>query len=323
MQAPDPAEKSAAREADTLPGGFPAAGLTVPRDRVIAGGPPRDGIRSIDAPQFVLPDEARRWVRDEHTVIGVEVGGDARAHPLHVLEHHQVVNDRHGDVGVVVTYDPLVDVARAFLAGEGEARRLFGVSGLVHQSNFLLFDRADESLWQQWDGRSLTGARAGERLQAVSVRVEPLGLWRRRHPHTLVLRPPTDARIDYRQSPYSAYWVSDRIPFPVDHVDRRIHPKELVLGAVYDGVARAYLASVVERRGGRIVDEIGGQKLRIQYDGDSGTFSWEAPAGVDVSSAYWFAWKNFHPDTELWNVTLEHVKPDATATPGGGTNAQP
>ncbi len=305
----EPARPDASAEAP-LPGGFPAAGLSVARDAILAGGPSRDGIASVDTPRFVAPDEARRWVRDEHVGIGVERDGDARAKTNHLIEHHQIVNDRFGDERVVIAYDPLVDVARAFRAGrvgsggKGRAGR-FGVSGLIHRCNFLLYDRSDESLWTHFDGRSITGEHAGTRLEQLRVRVETLRAWQRRHPGTRVLRPPEPRRIDYRYSRYSTSWVSDDVPFPLDHVDARIHPKELVLGAKIGDRTRVYLATVVERRGGRIVDELEGRRIRVEWDRRAGAFSFEAPEDVEMTSAFWFAWKNFHPDTEMWNVRFE------------------
>ena len=219
------------------------------------------------------------------------------------------MNDRFGPARVVVTYDPLIDVARAYRVSEPEDAAAdqgrFGVSGLIHRCNFLLYDRLDDSLWTQFEGLALTGARSGERLQPIPVRVETLRRWERRHPGTRVLRPPDSRRIDYRYSRYTSYWVSDDVPFPVDHVDARIHPKELVLGARVGERTRAYLATVIERRGGRIVDELEGRKIRVEWDASSGTFSFEAPDDVELTSAFWFAWKSFHPDTELWNVRFE------------------
>jgi len=256
-------------------------------------------------------------------VIGVAIGDDAHAYPLHVLEHHQVVNDRIGDTGVLVTYDPLIDVARAWATGPATRERQFGVSGLIYRCNFLLYERGEDALWAQFDGLALTGHRAGQHLEPLVVRVEPLGTWRKRHPATLVLKPPADRRIDYRYSPYTSYWVSDKVPFPIEHADPRIHPKEIVLGARVGGVTRAYLATVVERRGGRIVDEIEGHRLRIEYDSDAGTFSWEAPDAVELTSAYWFAWKNFHPETQLWNVAFEAEATEGAAGAGARDRTAP
>ena len=53
--------------------------------------------------------------------------------------------------------------------------------------------------------------------------------------------------------------------------------------------------------GGRIVDDFAGRRIRILYDSGSSTFLWEAPDDVEVTDAYWFAWKSLHPETEIWH----------------------
>ncbi len=73
-----------------------------------------------------------------------------------------------------------------------------------------------------------------------------------------------------------------------------------MLGVEYKGVRRAYIGSILTAAGGRIVDEIDGQKLRIEYDSPSSAFNWIIPEEVEVTDAYWFSWKAFHPDTEIW-----------------------
>jgi hypothetical protein len=290
--------------------GFSLEKLVVPRDSILAGGPPRDGIRSVDSPAFAPPEQAR-WVRGTTPVIGVVLGSEARAYPTHLLEYHQVVNDELGGVSVVVTYDPLAGVPRAFRRSVDGAVLQFGVSGLIYNSNFLLYDRQTESLWLQFDGRALAGPQAGKRLDPVVVRQEIFDLWLARHPDSTVLRPPEPDRFDYRYSRYQAYWVKDDVPFPVAAEDRSYHAKELVVGVVVDGVARAYLGSILTAAGGRAVDEIDGQRIQIDYDTNLGAFAWEVDEGVSVTEAYWFAWKAFHPDTEVWKAA--DASPDAKA----------
>ncbi len=56
---------------------------------------PRGRIASVDAPEFVAADEAQ--IPDDAWVLGVAVGGEARAYSLNLLNHHEVVNDRIGD----------------------------------------------------------------------------------------------------------------------------------------------------------------------------------------------------------------------------------
>ena len=67
------------------------------------------------------------------------------------------------------------------------------------------------------------------------------------------------------------------------------------------GRARAYLGSLVTRAGGEVEDELGGKKIELVYSTEVGIYGYQVAEGVDVTEAYWFAWKAFHPDTEIWN----------------------
>ena len=84
---------------------------TIDTSAILSGGPPRDGIPSIDAPLFVSPDEAAGWLADNEPVIALEINGDARAYPLQVLTWHEIANDMVGGVPVVVTFCPLCNSA--------------------------------------------------------------------------------------------------------------------------------------------------------------------------------------------------------------------
>jgi len=290
---------SAQDTADSL-NGFSLEQRVVERERIVAGGPPRDGIPSVDTPSFVSIDEAR-WVRAGTPVIGVALGGEARAYPVHAMEYHQVVNDVIGGEPVVVTYDPLTDAGIVYRRVLGGKKVEFGVSGLVYDSGFLLYDRDSDSLWLQFLGKALAGPRAGEQLERVPARIETMAAWVSRQPGSRVMTLPERKRFDYRYSNYAAYWTSEKIAFPVSARDDRFHPKELVLGARVGERTRAYVGSILTRSGARIVDELEGRKIRIEYDGESGTFVYDAPEDVEITTAYWFAWKTFYPDTEVWS----------------------
>jgi hypothetical protein len=293
LAAPAPAEEPLERN------GFALGGLRVPAADVVAGGPRRDGIRSVDAPEFAPVAEAR-WVAPDNPVLGVASGEVARVYPVHVIERHQVVNDVLDERPLVVSYDPLAGAPRAH-DRRVEGRTLeFGVSGLVYNHSFLLYDRETESLWVQFTGEAIAGPLAGRRLAPVRVRQETLGAWLERHPDSRVLRLPAPGRIDYRHSPFEAYLVEDRPLFPVQARDERFHAKELVLGVVVDGHARAYLGSIATAAGGRVEDEFRGRRIRFLYDTNLAVFRWDVPDDVAVAEAYWLAWKAFHPDTEVW-----------------------
>jgi hypothetical protein len=219
---------------------------------------------------------------------------------VHLVERHQVVNDVLGGEPVAVVYDPLAGQPSAFLRRAGDRTLSFGVSGLVYNGAFLLFDRETESLWSAFLGRAVAGPLVGRSLERVRVRQETAAAWTARFPETKVLAPPDPERIDYRYSPYSSHWVTNEIPFPVAARDERFHAKELVLGVVAGGKARAYLGSRLTGAGGEIEDELAGRTLRIRYSSEDGVLSWEAPPDVVGLESYWYAWKAFHPDTEVW-----------------------
>jgi len=280
--------------------GFAITRQRVDREKIVPGGPSRDGIRSIDAPAFASAG-AGDAVAPETPVLGVALGGDARAYLIPILEYHQIVNDTVGGVPIAVTYDPLTGVPRAFKRTLDGRELHFGVSGLLYNSGFLLFDRETESLWSQFQGRAISGPLAGKTLERVPVRQEEFASWLKSEPKTRILIPPDPEHLDYNTSPYEGYSEKDGSAFPVEARDRRFHAKELVLGVVADGKARAYLASLVTRAGGKLEDEFQGRKIEVAYAPDTTTFRWSAPAGVDVTEGYWFAWKAFHPDTEIWH----------------------
>lgn len=288
-----------ARAAEDELNGFDVSKLSVDRAYLVAGGPERDGIHTVDEPEFSHIGEAS-WVGRDTEVLGIVVEGEARAYPVRMLEYHQIVNDEIAGVPIAVTYDPLAGTPIAYRREVDGKTLVFGVSGLLYNHNFLLFDRETESLWSQFLGRAVSGPLMGKTLGRIPLHQETAGSWLARHVDTLILRPPFPEKVFYQLSPYATYWIQDKTLFPVKATDDTYHAKELVVGVVVDGAARAYLGSILTREGGTVEEEFRGKNLKIAYDTDTGTFRWEVDDGVSLTEAYWFAWKAFHPDTSIW-----------------------
>ena len=75
-------------------------------EEILGGGPPRDGIHSIDSPKFILAAEAD-WLFPDSRIIGPDIEGDIRAYPRAILNWHLIVNDTVGGVPVSITFCPL------------------------------------------------------------------------------------------------------------------------------------------------------------------------------------------------------------------------
>ncbi|MHA1154253.1 MAG: DUF3179 domain-containing protein [Alphaproteobacteria bacterium] len=180
-------------------------------DEIMSGGPPKDGIPSIDAPQFVPVAEAGDLAATE-PVIGLVVAGDARAYPLRILIWHEIVNDTVGGVPVTVTYCPLCNSAVVYdrrVAGEATE---FGTTGKLRNSDLVMYDRATESWWQQFLGEAIVGVRTGTRLKVLPARLESWERFAKRHPDGRVLVPNQPGMRAYGANPYAGY-DSARLPF--------------------------------------------------------------------------------------------------------------
>jgi hypothetical protein len=294
-----PLAAPAAPEEPAKKGGFSLQGLTVDPKLIVEGGPGKDGIRSVDDPVFVELPEAT-WLAKETELLGVQVGEDARGYPVRMLEFHQIVNDEIGGQPIAVSYDPLAATPLAWSRRVDGKTLTFGVSGLLYNHNFLMYDRETQSLWCQFLGRAIAGPLAGKQLARVPIRQVTAGAWLTRVGDTGVLRHPDPEHIHYAQSPYSAYWLQDRTLFPVAARDERYHAKELVLGVVVGNVKRAYLGSILTREGGKVDERIKNKRVNVRYSSETGTFDYDVDPGVEVTESYWLAWKAFHPDTEIW-----------------------
>ena len=65
---------------------------------------PRDTIPAILSPVMAPVSEATGWMEANELVLGVEIGGDARAYPIRILSRHEVVNDIVGTTPIAVTW---------------------------------------------------------------------------------------------------------------------------------------------------------------------------------------------------------------------------
>lgn len=279
---------------------FDLSNASVPREHILSGGPPKDGIPALTDPAVVSAADAS-YLRADDRVLGVAIGGQVRAYPIRILNWHEVVNDQLGGVPIVVTYCPLCGTGMVF-RGEREGRRaLFGVSGLLYNSDVLLYDRDTESLWSQLKMEAVTGPRLGEQLEWLPVEVTTWQTWRAAHPQTEALSLDTGYHRDYDRDPYAGYAAGLRLMFPVEREDRRLPTKTWIAGILANGRPKAYpldrlpLDRVLE-------DVVNGQTLRLAYDAASRalrvTDADERP--VPVVQAYWFAWSAFYPDTLLY-----------------------
>ena len=224
------------------------------RDRTTPGGPPKDGIPSIDDPAFESAAAASEWLDPGDVVFGVARGNDVRAYPQRILVHHEIANDTVDGENVSVTYCPLTGTAMGFFRGE----TTFGVSGDLVNSNLVMYDRATDSRWPQVMATAVSGPFRGQSLTEFPVTWTSFERWRAVHPDTVVLSRDTGFVRNYNNDPYGAYnpprgyYVNTHTLFPPLTRDGPVtyNPKRVVVGVREPGGAVVgFLESAVRERG--------------------------------------------------------------------------
>jgi len=183
---------------------------TVDFKEILSGGPPKDGIPSIDNPKFVSLANAGH-IADTEPVVGVVIKGEARAYPLQVLMWHEIVNDEIAGVPITVTFCPLCNAAIVFDRRLGDQVLDFGTTGKLRNSDLVMYDRQTESWWQQFLGRGIVGVMTGEDLKVLPSRLESMARFKARAPQGKVLVPNSPGRRRYGANPYAYY---DSMPRP-------------------------------------------------------------------------------------------------------------
>ena len=237
---------------------------TVDLDEIRSGGVPPDGIPPIDEPQFIEQEEADEWLEDREPVIVMDIEGDVRAYPLQILTWHEIVNDEFGDMPVAVTFCPLCNSAVAFereVEGLGEVR--LGVSGLLRNSDLIMWDDKTESFWQQITGEAIVGEMAGTQLTFLPSVIVSYGDFKENHPDGVVLSRDTGHNRAYGNNPYEGYDDIDSSPFMFNELpDDRLAAMERVLVLELNDEPIAYPFSRLEDHP-VVHDEVGGEPVVV------------------------------------------------------------
>ena len=270
-------------------------------DKISSGGPPMDGIPSIDNPKFVTVPEADKWIQDNELVLGIIYKNVTRVYPLQILVWHEIVNDVIADDPILITYCPLCGSGIAYERRIDGEEVEFGTSGKLYNSNLVMYDRKTNSYWTQIDGLAIVGELTGTELKPVSIDTVVWRDWKKAHPDSEVLSQNTGYSRPYGKDPYGNYYENSFVLFPVENEDDRIHPKTVVFGIEVNGVFKAYQEDDLKEIK-TIEDVVNGVNIKVERD-DAGIVKiTDLDTGNEIVKErdFWFAWYAFHPDTELY-----------------------
>ena len=259
-------------------------------------------IPAADNPEVSSAEEAT-WLADDAIVFGVEVNGEFRAYPRRIMEVREMVNDTLGGRDLGIPYCTLCGAAQAYFTDrlpEGVERPVLRTSGLLIRSNKVMYDVETFSVFDTFLGKAVTGplAEKGIWLEQATVVTTDWGTWKSEHPETTVLVEDLalGRDFDFRNTRDANGPI-----FPVGDVDPRLPVHEDIIGAITASgkpVAFQRSTALVALKNG---EEIGFENVRLVLD--AGGIRATDTDGTDIGShqAFWFAWSQFHPDTELWS----------------------
>ncbi len=243
-----------------------------------------------------------KWIKDDEIVFGIEVNGESRAYPRRTMEVREMVNDTLGGRSLGIPYCTLCGAAQAYFTDNipgVDDRLVLRTSGLLSRSNKVMYDLTTHSIFDTFLGHAVTGPllEKGIELEQASVVTTDWGTWKRDHPETTVLlkRYALGRNPDFRNGRDKNGPI-----FPVGAVDPRLPVQEDVIGMVAESgtpIAFPKATALVALTNG---DKIEFENIRLELD--AGGIKAVDSKGADLGSheAFWFAWSQFHPQTELW-----------------------
>ena len=291
--------------AKPIKNGFDLENSIIFAENILQGGPPKEGIPSIDHPIFEQANQVD-FLQEDDRILGITFKGLSRAYPIKILNWHEIINDVIEETAIVISYCPLCGTGMIFQAKVKGQALTFGVSGLLYNSDVLLYDRQTQTLWSQILAKAISGKGVGTKLKTMPAIDTTWALWKQQHPDTWVLSTQTGYQRNYNQSPYGHYDSNDALYFPVVAKSKRYHPKERVLGLSIKGKHKAYpFVELSRHKENKIIDTFADQILDIEFNAEKRTGTIKDKMGnvLVTTNSFWFAWYAFHPDTEIYSIT--------------------
>lgn len=232
-------------------------------NEILSGGPPKDGIPPIDLPKFDSVEQAFDWITLLEPVISVSINGEHKAYPMQIMTWHEIVNDKVGNTPVSVTFCPLCNASIVFeRVLDGELLD-FGTTGLLRNSDLVMYDRQSESWWQQFTGMGIVGEHNGKELKRVPSSIISFESFAKAFPDGKVLNRDTGSFRSYGNNPYPGYDNINNSPFLFrGKTSDRLPAMTRVLALNVNGQHKLYPFDIFDQSK-LIADSVGGQDVVI------------------------------------------------------------
>lgn len=136
----------------------------------------------------ILVPVAGNTIDSNKLVIGISLGGEAKAYPIEIIGYHHQVQDTVGGEPVMITYCSVCRTGRVFSPFVNRRFQRFRLVGMDH-FNAMFEDEDTKSWWRQVSGVAIAGPLKGTALREIPSEQLRLGAWIRKHSNTLIMQP--------------------------------------------------------------------------------------------------------------------------------------
>jgi hypothetical protein len=242
-----------------------AAEWLVPTRWVADGGPGVDGIPAIENPTFESAATIGN-IAPGDLVIALRYRGEVKVYPHAIMDYHEIVNDGPAAAPFTMSYCPLTGSAMARFGKASAADPSFGVSGLLYNSNLLLYDRETESLWSQMLQLAVNGPRIREVTEVIQVIETKFETLQAMYPDASVMTRATGHSRPYDEYPYGDYLDEPGLLFQVSRGDNRMQAKQRVIGIFEGDSAKVYQLGAFGALTRTINDQFNSQSIVVVGD---------------------------------------------------------
>lgn len=231
------------------------------------GGPPPDGIPSIDKPIFLKIDKVEEWLSNRDPVIVLRGKTEVKAYPLQILIWHEIVNDFLEGKAVAITYSVMSNSVVATDRHVQGSNLELGTTGKLFKGTSVYYDRKTGSYWLHYSGLCIKGPMAVAKMELLPVLVTSFQEFKNSYPQGIVLSRYTGHRRNYGRNPYVKYGRPDDRPLLfLGELDNRVPPKEKVVGVSHSLGKMAYPYSLFLGDNRHVIhDELYGLEIVVFY----------------------------------------------------------
>ncbi|MDX1765979.1 MAG: DUF3179 domain-containing protein [Candidatus Saccharimonadales bacterium] len=258
---------------------------------LLSGGPGKNGIPALVDPEFESIDQTS--IAETTRGILIERNGETKFYPYNILVWHEIVNDKVGGDDLAITFCPLCGSAIVYNRTIDGVVHEFRVSGLLYESNMVMYDTKTESLFSQSLGEGIAGTYNGKQLQVEKFQLMELFEVKQQYPETQIMTTNTGHSRNYAFYPYGNYDFNEDLYYPVQYKDDRYSGKELFYIVP---LAEQSVAIRIGELGedGQITDKQTG--LKITKKGSSVDVTTADGADAPGYFEMWFSWATHHQE---------------------------